>query len=184
MALRVRVEQGRGLCEHHIHHHPGLILQTQCLQATIHAISTPFQRHFRAIATPFQRHFTAYRGLGVAYLAQGDQTRGVSYLKQAREICPQDRLTLYHLAVATGEEAGSLMPAPAPGHEAWRYENERELQMGHLMSQVMCDRPADTAAIYRRAHRKDPSDQMAALRLGAALYCKQDSSYAHTAHML
>jgi hypothetical protein len=48
----------------------------------------------------------------------------------------------------------------------------------------MCDRPADMAALYRRALQKDPTDQMAALRLGAALYCAQDSAHGHEAHLL
>ena len=107
---------------------------------------------------------------------------GIQYLREAHDLCPEDRLTQYHLALATGEE--KAMPGQAPDHEPWRYQNERELQMGHLMDNVMCDRPADMAAMYRRAHRKDPSDQMAALRLGAALFCKQDSAYAGSAHLL
>ena len=128
---------------------------------------------------------SAYRGLGVANIALGESIKGVQYLREALEMCPEDRLTQYHLHLATGPDApGIPMPLEAPEHESWRYENERELAMGHLMDNVMCDRPADMAAIYRRAHRKDPQDQFAALRLGAALYCKQDSSNAGRAHLL
>ena len=126
----------------------------------------------------------AYRGIGVAYLAQGKLEEAVAKLKIAKELCPEDRLTQYHLGLALGEgqdTAEQVMPYPK---EEWRYQNEQELRAGHVLDLAAADRPADMAALYRRAHRKDPTDPFAALRLGAALYQAQDSAHGHHGHLI
>jgi len=68
--------------------------------------------------------------------------------------------------------------------ESWEYHSDRGMANGNLMQASMACRAADMADMYRKAHKKKPDDEHALLRMGAALYCSQDSDWAHGSKQL
>jgi len=122
---------------------------------------------------------SALRGIGLAHLARGQREDGLANLREALEICPEDRLTTYHLALAEGRDEDLTNQV-----ESWEYHSDRGMANGNLMQASMACRAADMADMYRKAHKKKPDDEHALLRMGAALYCSQDSDWAHGSKQL
>jgi len=121
---------------------------------------------------------SALRGIGIVLCSSGQREAGIVKLHQALELCPEDQLTQYHLAVATGTEDTVVTKDP------WKYNSESGMRTGHLLQASMATRPVDMAELYRKASKKNPDDKLAMLRLGAALYCAQDSAHGHSGDLL
>jgi len=124
----------------------------------------------------------AFRGIGIVLCAQGYKADGVAKLQEALALCPENRLTQYHLALATGRDKELVQ------EQEWtrqpKYHSELGMQGANLLQAGVATRPVDMAHLYREAHKKNPDDHLAVLRLGAALFCAQDSAHGSKANLL
>lgn len=116
-------------------------------------------KYFNGAIKADPRNAAAYKGLGAAYYAKGDQARAKQYLQYAAQLDPNDAQTRQYLGMLGGSAApaaGGASPADAHYANGVKYMQAKQYQYA--------------AYYFNQATQADPSSAKSWQGLGTAFY--------------